>query len=53
MTQDQATELLVAVHDLQQITMAQGVLLSQAVIWSQAVCILLLCLLFFAALRRS
>ena len=53
MTQDQATELLAAVHDLQQVAMAQGVLLAQTAIWAQAVCILLVCVLFFQALRRS
>lgn len=53
MTQDQAAELLTAVHDLQQQTMALGMLEAQGVIWLQSVCILLLLVMFFLALGRS
>ena len=53
MTEDQATELLTAVHDLQQIGMGLGLVLGQGVIWLQTLCILMLLAIFFLALRRS
>lgn len=53
MTQDQAQELLAAVHDLQQIGMALGHVLGTCSIWLQIIAILLLGVIFFQALRRS
>ena len=52
MTQDQATTLLAAVADLQQQTQALGQLLARVTVWCEVLCLLALCLLFFAAIRR-
>ena len=51
MTQDQATQLLAAVADLQEIGKALGLVLGQVAISLHIVCILLLVLIFFAALK--